>query len=169
MIGGIGPFCSGTLWEQTERYSTGRCLWFVIYLVFRTSFIATKQFRAQKGLETYNQFVCGWVKGVVVHRVDTKFVTTGRARIIALKLRTTVLLSGVSFPKTEWYSKMLDDLTTRRRCVLFPLQLYGRAEWSVHTSCCCPLLLGNNLQNWGRRSLYWEPVCLSNAIFYRSA
>ena len=36
----------------------------VSYLVLQTSFITASQFKVRKGLEAYNQFVCGWVKDV---------------------------------------------------------------------------------------------------------
>ena len=53
------------------------------YLVLRTSFIYnSRAVWSTMGLEVYNQFVCGWVKEVFVCKVDTKFVTTGRVRIL---------------------------------------------------------------------------------------
>jgi len=82
MIGGIDPFCPGTFGEQTDDVPPVDACDLLSYLVLRTSFITTEQFSARKGLEAYNQFVCGWVKEVVVRKVDTKFVTTGRVRII---------------------------------------------------------------------------------------
>ena len=36
----------------------------VSYLVLQTSFMTAKQFKAYKGLEAYNQFVCCWMKVV---------------------------------------------------------------------------------------------------------
>ena len=36
----------------------------VAYLVLQTSFLTTKQFKARKSLDTYNQFINGWVKDV---------------------------------------------------------------------------------------------------------
>jgi len=40
--------------------------------------MAAEKFRARKGLEAYNQFVCGWVKEVVTRRIVRKFVAIGR-------------------------------------------------------------------------------------------
>ena len=34
----------------------------VPYLVLQANFVTAKQFKARKGLEAYNQFVCGWVQ-----------------------------------------------------------------------------------------------------------
>ena len=50
----------------------------VSYLVLQTSFVTAKQFKARKGLEAYNRFVCGWVKEISTHKVAEKYVTTGR-------------------------------------------------------------------------------------------
>ena len=81
-----GPYSSvpGTFGEQTDDVPPVDSCDLLSYLVLRTSFITTEQFRAWKGLEAYNQFVCGWVKEVVVRKVDTKFVTTGRVRKVLL-------------------------------------------------------------------------------------
>ena len=48
----------------------------VTYLVVQTNFITTKQFKAHKSLEAYNQFVCGWIKDVRTWRIAGKYVTT---------------------------------------------------------------------------------------------
>ena len=48
------------------------------YLVLQTSFITAKQFKAHKGLESYNQFVCGWIKEVKTWKKFGKFIITGR-------------------------------------------------------------------------------------------
>lgn len=42
----------------------------VLYLVFQTTFITAKQFKAHKGLQAYNHFVCGWVKEISTHKMD---------------------------------------------------------------------------------------------------
>ena len=52
----------------------------VSYLVLQTSFI-TSQFKARKGLDAYNQFVCGWVKDVTTRKIAGKFLTCGRVSI----------------------------------------------------------------------------------------
>ena len=52
----------------------------VPYLVLETSFVTAEQFKARKGLEAYNQFVCGWVKEVKSVCLNGKHVTVGRVR-----------------------------------------------------------------------------------------
>jgi len=52
----------------------------LLYLVLGTGFITTEQLAARKGLEAYNQFVCGWMKDIITYKADEKFVTTGRVR-----------------------------------------------------------------------------------------
>ena len=49
----------------------------VAYLVLQTSFLTTKQFKAYKSLEAYNQFVSGWVKDVWAWSVKGRIVVTG--------------------------------------------------------------------------------------------
>ncbi len=48
----------------------------VSYLVLQTSFITAKQFKAHKSLESYNQFVCGWIKDGKVWKKGGKLVVT---------------------------------------------------------------------------------------------
>ena len=55
----------------------------VAYLVLQTNFITTKQFKAHKSLEAYNQFVCGWIKDVRTWRIAGKYVTTARVSLSA--------------------------------------------------------------------------------------
>ena len=50
----------------------------VAYLVLQTSFLTTKQFKAHKSLEAYNQFVNGWVKDVQAWSKEEKIIVTGR-------------------------------------------------------------------------------------------
>ena len=50
----------------------------VSYLVLKTSFMMTTQFKAHKGLEAYNQFVCEWVKEVNTRKLSGKYLTCGR-------------------------------------------------------------------------------------------
>ena len=56
VIGGIDPFRSSTFSHDSPSVDACDLL---SYLVLKTSFITAEQFRAQKGLEAYNQFVCG--------------------------------------------------------------------------------------------------------------
>ena len=48
----------------------------VSYLVLRTSFISTSQFKARKGLEAYNQFVRGWIKEVSIRKIADNLLIT---------------------------------------------------------------------------------------------
>ena len=66
-IGGIDLFRVGTLasWMTVYRmYVDASNL--VSYLVLQISFITSKQFKARKSLEAYNQFVSGWVKDMCI-------------------------------------------------------------------------------------------------------
>ena len=68
----------------------------VSYLVLQTSFITSEQFKARKGLEAYNQFVCGWIKDVSTIKILGKYLTTGRVRcsasvFISIVLQITLL------------------------------------------------------------------------------
>ena len=40
----------------------------VSYLVLQKSFITSKQLKSCKGLQAYNQFVCGWVKDFIAQK-----------------------------------------------------------------------------------------------------
>ena len=53
------------------------------YLVIQTSFVTAKQFKARKGLEAYNQFVCGWVKEVSIRKIAEKYVVSSRVSILS--------------------------------------------------------------------------------------
>ena len=50
----------------------------VSYLVLQTNFITSKQFKAHKSLEAYNQFVSGWVKDVQAWKIDFHYLIKGR-------------------------------------------------------------------------------------------
>ena len=50
----------------------------VSYLVLQTNFITSKQFKAHKSLEAYNQFVSGWVKDVQAWKIDCHYLIKGR-------------------------------------------------------------------------------------------
>ena len=50
----------------------------VSYLVLQTSFVTLKQFKSHHSLESYNQFVNGWVKDVKGWKIAGKVVVTGR-------------------------------------------------------------------------------------------
>ena len=44
------------------------------YLVLQTSYITTKQFKAHKSLEAYNQFVSGWIRDISAWLINDKCV-----------------------------------------------------------------------------------------------
>ena len=48
------------------------------YLILQTSFVTSKQFKAHKSMEAYNQFICGRVKDVTAWNVYGKCVVTGK-------------------------------------------------------------------------------------------
>ena len=77
LVGGWDPF-TGPQGESTGSVPPVEAGDLVSYLVLQTSFLTAKQFKAYKGLESYNQFVCGWVKEVKVWRKEGKYIATGR-------------------------------------------------------------------------------------------
>ena len=77
LIGGLDPFL-GPLGQCTDTVLPLEASDLVSYLVLQTSFVTAKQFKAYKGLESYNQFVCGWVKEVQTWKKGGKYLTTGR-------------------------------------------------------------------------------------------
>ena len=78
VIGGCDPFLSGQIGELVHRFPDVESSDLVSYLVLQISFISVKQYKARKGLEAYNQFICGWVKDVYCRRVCGKYLTTSR-------------------------------------------------------------------------------------------
>ena len=81
-ISGLDPF-GADLGEATESVPPVEASDLVAYLVLQTNFITTKQFKAHKSLEAYNQFVCGWIKDVRTWRIAGKYVTTARVSLPA--------------------------------------------------------------------------------------
>ncbi|KAK3107020.1 hypothetical protein FSP39_005317 [Pinctada imbricata] len=53
----------------------------VNYLVYTQSAYTLDDLKVYKSLESYNQFVCGWVKDVLVKEINIKSVITGRHKI----------------------------------------------------------------------------------------
>lgn len=72
LVNGVDPF-TGCFGEAVEVVPPLDASDLVSYL---TNFITTKQFKAHKSLEAYNQFVCSWIKDVCTWRVAGKYVTT---------------------------------------------------------------------------------------------
>ena len=79
IIDGIDPLSDGVFGEEMVDVTppVDACD-LVSYLVLQTSFVMAKQFKARKGLEAYNQFVCGWVKEIKTRKVAGKYLTTSR-------------------------------------------------------------------------------------------
>ncbi len=77
LLGCRDPFC-GPQGKSTDCVPSVEASDLVAYLVLTTSFLTAKQFKAYKGLESYNQFVCGWVKDVQVWRNEEKYVASGK-------------------------------------------------------------------------------------------
>ena len=57
----------------------------VSYLVLQTSFVTLKQFKSHRSLESYNQFVNGWVKDVNGWKIAGKVVVTGRVSSLSIQ------------------------------------------------------------------------------------
>lgn len=77
-IGGVDPFVGAVVGESTSDVIPVDACDLVSYLVLQTSFITSEQFKARKGLQAYNQFVCGWVKDVNSQKICGKYLVTGR-------------------------------------------------------------------------------------------
>ena len=60
-VDGIDLFY-GCVGEPVEAVPSVEASDLVPHLVLQTNFLTAKQFKAQKSLEAYNQFVCGWIK-----------------------------------------------------------------------------------------------------------
>ena len=80
-IGGLDPFLR-PLEGCVERVPPVEASDRMSYLVLQTSFVTAKQFKAHKSLESYNQFVCGWVKEVKTYFKGEKFLITGHVSSI---------------------------------------------------------------------------------------
>ena len=78
IIDGIDPLSDGVFGEEVDVTPPVDACDLVSYLVLQTSFVTAKQFKARKGLEAYNQFVCGWVKEIKTRKVAGKYLTTSR-------------------------------------------------------------------------------------------
>ena len=78
LIDGIDPFGKITVGEPCSGVPPVEACDLVSYLVLQTSFITASQFKARKGLEACNQFVCGWIKDVHKRKISGKYLTCGR-------------------------------------------------------------------------------------------
>ena len=61
--------------SESESCTTVDLCDLLSYLVLKTRFLTVEQFRACKGLDSYNQFVSGWIK---TWCVMDKYLTVGR-------------------------------------------------------------------------------------------
>ena len=77
IVGSLDPF-AGSFGACTDAVPPVDASDLGSYLVLQTSFLTAKQFKAHKSLESYNQFVCGWVKEVNTWKKFGKFIITGR-------------------------------------------------------------------------------------------
>jgi len=78
LINGIDPFAKPNEGELFDGVPPVEDCDLVSYLILQTSFISMAQFKARKGLEAYNQFVCGWIKDVTTRKIGEKLLTSGR-------------------------------------------------------------------------------------------
>ena len=79
-VGGIDPFQPGSVGELANCLPNVDASDIVSYLALQTSFLTAEQFKAQKGLEAYNQFVSGWVKDVCNRRIYRNYLISARVR-----------------------------------------------------------------------------------------
>ena len=78
LINGVDPFRKITEGEPFDGFPPVENCDLVSYLILQTRFITLSQLKARKGLEAYNQFVCGWIKEVSTRKIVGKYLTTGR-------------------------------------------------------------------------------------------
>jgi len=77
IIDGIDPMYDGMFGEPSDKTPPVDACDLLSYLVVQTSFVNAKQFKVTKGLEAYNQFICGWVKELSTCKVADKYVVSG--------------------------------------------------------------------------------------------
>ena len=82
VINGIDPLADSVFGEEVDITPPVDACDLLSYLVLQTSFVTSNQFKARKGLEAYNQLVCGWVKEINTCKISNKYVTTGRVSLI---------------------------------------------------------------------------------------
>ena len=83
VIDGIDPMHDSVFGEPSDKTPPVDACDLLSYLVVQTSFVTAKQFKARKGLEAYNQFVCGWVKEVSTRKIAEKYVVSSRVSILS--------------------------------------------------------------------------------------
>ena len=82
-IHGADPFIKPVAGEIADCVPPVEASDLVAYLVLQTSFITSAQFKAQKGLEAYNQFVSGWIKEVNTRKICGNYLTVGSVTLPA--------------------------------------------------------------------------------------
>ena len=90
VIDGIDPMCSGVFGEPSDKTPPVDACDLLSYLVVQTSFVTAKQFKARKGLDAYNQFICGWVREVSTRKIAENYVVSGRVSVELFKSIATV-------------------------------------------------------------------------------
>ena len=88
LINGVDPFRKVTEGEPLDGFPPVEDCDLVSYLVLQTSFITLAQLKARKGLEAYNQFVCGWIKEVSTRKIAGRYLTTGRVSQVIKRVYT---------------------------------------------------------------------------------
>ena len=83
VIEGIDPMRDIMFGEPTDKTLSVDACDLLSYLVIQTSFVTAKQFKARKGLEAYNQFVCRWIKDVSIRKIAEKYVVSSRVSIFS--------------------------------------------------------------------------------------
>ena len=96
-IGGADPFLNPIPGEIADCVPSVEVCDLVSYLVLKTSFVTSAQFKARKGLEAYNHFVSGWIKVVNTRKICGKYLTAGRVSLPASKslLYNLLILLGM--------------------------------------------------------------------------
>ena len=95
VINGTDPLSDSLFGEEVDVTPPVDVYDLVSYLVLQTSFVTAKQFKARKGLEAYNQFVCGWVKEIKTRKVADKYLTTGRVSSYFVQLLALFFASNI--------------------------------------------------------------------------
>ena len=88
LINGVDPFRKVTEGGPLDGFLPVEDCDLVSYLVLQTSFVTLAQLKARKGLETYNRFICGWIKEVSTRKIAGRYLTTGRISQVIKRVYT---------------------------------------------------------------------------------
>ena len=97
IIGGVDPSVKLVVGENADRVPPVEACDLVSYLVLKTSFITSAQFKACKGLEVYNQFVSGWIKEVNTRKICCKYLTMGCVSLSANRYYELLVCSQTKY------------------------------------------------------------------------